>query len=95
MNNSYGSNLNRDFNPNGSSGGNGSGGYNPPPNDPYLNAHYLQNDANRQIMIVLLRLQQDTQNVLTRLSYLENSVMSIQNSMQMSRIENSIQLQVK
>jgi hypothetical protein len=71
---------------NGGSGGDG--GYPQPPNDPYLAANY---DANRQILLLLMRLQQDTNNVLTRLSYLEATVMSIQNSLQMNRIESTIQ----
>jgi hypothetical protein len=40
--------------------------------------NYLSNDTNRQILLLLMRLQQDTNNVLTRLSYLEATVMSIQ-----------------
>lgn len=68
--------------------GSGDGGYPQPPNDSYLAANY---DANRQILLLLMRLQQDTNNVLTRLSYLEATVMSIQNSIQMNRIESTIQ----
>jgi hypothetical protein len=64
----------------GGSGGNvgsgGGGGY--PPNELFSNMNYLSNDTNRQILLLLMRLQQDTNNVLTRLSYLEATVMSIQ-----------------
>lgn len=63
-----------------------------PPNDPFTNLNYLQTDSNRQILMLLMRLQQDTNNVLTRLSYLEATVMSIQNSLQMNRLESSIQV---
>ena len=38
----------------------------------------LDADTNRQILLLLMRLQQDTNNVITRLSYLEATVMSIQ-----------------
>ena len=38
----------------------------------------LDADKNRQILLLLMRLQQDTNNVITRLSYLEATVMSIQ-----------------
>jgi hypothetical protein len=61
----------------GFSGAGGNGGY-PPPNDPFTNVNYLNTDSNRQILMLLMRLQQDTNNVLTRLSYLEATVMSIQ-----------------
>ena len=57
--------------------GGGNGGY-PPPNELFSNINYLSNDTNRQILLLLMRLQQDTNNVLTRLSYLEATVMSIQ-----------------
>jgi hypothetical protein len=49
-----------------------------PPNENYLNFNYMQQDTSRQILLLLARLQQDTNNVLTRLSYLEATVMSIQ-----------------
>jgi len=97
LNSSLSGNNTRDPNVGGGGGlgGGSGGGYNPPPNDPYLGSHYGQSDANRQILMVLMRLQQDTNNVLTRLSYLEATVMSIQNGLQMNRIENSMQIQKK
>jgi hypothetical protein len=50
-----------------------------PPNDfSYSNVNYFNNDSNRQILMLLMRLQQDTNNVLTRLTYLEATVMAIQ-----------------
>ena len=96
LNSSLSGNNTRDPNVGGGGGlgGGSGGGYNPPPNDTYLGSHYGQSDANRQILMVLMRLQQDTNNVLTRLSYLEATVMSIQNGLQMNRIENSMQIQV-
>lgn len=69
-----------------SGGGSGGGG------NGQQNEILLTNDSNRQIILILLRLQQDTNNVLTRLSYLEATVLSLQNNLQMNRIENSIQL---
>ena len=64
------------LNQSGSGGGGGSGGgY--PPNESYLNPNYIAQDTNRQILLILLRLQQDTNNVITRLSYLEATVMSL------------------
>lgn len=71
-------------------GGGSGGGY--PPNENYLNSNYIAQDTNRQMLLILLRLQQDTNNVITRLSYLEANVMSLTNSLQMNRIENSIQM---
>lgn len=56
-------------------GGGGGGGY--PPNENFLNPSYISQDTNRQILLILLRLQQDTNNVITRLSYLEATVMSL------------------
>lgn len=38
----------------------------------------MNQDTNRQILLILLRLQQDTNNVITRLSYLEATVLSLQ-----------------
>lgn len=70
-------------------GGAGGGGY--PPNENYTLSSINQ-DSNRQILLILLRLQQDTNNVITRLSYLEATVLSLQSNLQMNRIENSIQL---
>lgn len=67
----------------GGSGGGGGGFYN-------QNETFLTQDANRQILLILMRLQQDTNNVLTRLSYLESSVMTLQSNLQMNRIENCI-----
>lgn len=72
--------------------GNGAGGY--PPNENF-NLATLSQDTNRQILLILLRLQQDTNNVITRLSYLEATVLSLQNNLQMNRIENSIHLNNK
>jgi hypothetical protein len=57
----------------GSGGGPGGGGGNFPSND-----YFLSQDTNRQILLILIRLQQDTNNVLTRLSYLESTVISLQ-----------------
>jgi hypothetical protein len=71
-------------------GGAGSGGF--PPNENFLSSSYMVQDTSRQILLILLRLQQDTNNVLTRLSYLEATVMSLQSNLQMNRIENSMQL---
>ena len=56
-------------------GGAGGGGY--PPNENYTLSSINQ-DSNRQILLILLRLQQDTNNVITRLSYLEATVLSLQ-----------------
>ncbi|CAF0967372.1 unnamed protein product [Brachionus calyciflorus] len=64
---------------NGGMGGGGSGSG---------NENFLVQDTNRQILLILLRLQQDTSNVLTRLSYLESSVLSLQSN----RFENEIQM---
>ncbi len=71
-----------------SGGGGGSGRY--PPNEGY-NTNVNQ-DTNRQILLLLMRLQQDTNNVITRLSYLEATVLSLQSNLQMNRIENSIKM---
>jgi acyl-CoA-binding protein len=60
----------------GGSGGGGSGGGGGNGNDG--NNSFMSQESNRQILLLLLRLQQDTNNVLTRLSYLETTVMSIQ-----------------
>ena len=57
------------------SGGGGSGGGGYPPNENFTLMHQ---DTNRQILLILLRLQQDTNNVITRLSYLEATVLSLQ-----------------
>ncbi len=54
----------------------GGGGY--PPNDNYINPSLINQDTNRQILLILLRLQQDTNSVITRLSYLEATVLSLQ-----------------
>jgi hypothetical protein len=40
--------------------------------------HLIASDTNRQILLILLRLQQDTNSILTRLSYLEASFLSLQ-----------------
>lgn len=82
--NNFGRHLNH-----GSTSGS-AGGYNPPPNENY--STYLTQDTNRQILLILFRLQQDTNNVITRLSYLEANVLSLTNTLQMNRIENSIQM---
>jgi hypothetical protein len=58
--------------------GGGTGGSLPPNENNILNLNYIQQDTSRQILLLLARLQQDTNNVLTRLSYLEATVMSIQ-----------------
>ena len=55
----------------GSGGGNGGGGH---PTLDLLHHH----DTNRQILLILIKLQQDTNNVLRRLSYLESTVVTIQ-----------------
>lgn len=52
------------------------------------NENFIVQDTNRQILLILLRLQQDTSNVLTRLSYLESSVLSLQST----RYENGLQI---
>lgn len=54
-------------------GAGGSGGGNPTTSD-YLMAQ----ETNRQILLILVRLREDTNNVLTRLSFLESSVVSLQ-----------------
>lgn len=73
----------------GNAGGGGGGGY--PPNENFQ-LQNLSQETNRQILLILLRLQQDTNNVITRLSYLEATVLSLQNNLQMNRIESSIKL---
>lgn len=65
--NRYGPGSNHNHGAGGGMGGNGHG-----------NENFLVQDTNRQILLILLRLQQDTSNVLTRLSYLESSVLSLQ-----------------
>lgn len=62
----------------GAGGGMGGGGQG--------NENFLAQDTNRQILLILLRLQQDTSNVLTRLSYLESSVLSLQVNFTKKRI---------
>jgi hypothetical protein len=57
----------------GSSGGSGGGQY--PTNN---SGPFEPQDLNRQILLLLVRLQQDTNNVMTRLSCLETTVMSLQ-----------------
>jgi hypothetical protein len=74
-------------NPGGSGGGSGPGG-----GGGGGDGGFNIGDSNKQIMLLLLRLQQDTNNVLTRLSYLETTVMAIQSNLQINRLENSIQL---
>ncbi|RNA10187.1 acyl- -binding domain-containing 5 isoform X4 [Brachionus plicatilis] len=64
----------------GAGGGMGGGGQG--------NENFLAQDTNRQILLILLRLQQDTSNVLTRLSYLESSVLSLQSN----KYENGLQI---
>lgn len=54
-------------------GGSG-GGY--PPNESYN--FTMGQETNRQILSILIRIQQDTNNVITRLSYLEATVLSLQ-----------------
>lgn len=71
---------------NSSMSGVGGGGGFPPPNQQPVSDNFLMQDTNRQILLILVRLQQDTNNVLTRLSYLEASIHNIQ----MNRIETSI-----
>jgi hypothetical protein len=61
----------------GMGGGGGGGGY-PPPSNPASDSFMMHNDTNRQILLILVRLQQDTNNVLTRLSYLEANIHNIQ-----------------
>ena len=61
----------------------GAGGF--PPPQPNSSDNFLVQDTNRQILLILVRLQQDTNNVLTRLSYLEASIHNIQ----MNRMENN------
>ena len=68
----------------------GSGGGFPPQQPPSSSDNYLVQDTNRQILLILVRLQQDTNNVLTRLSYLEANI----HNLQMNRLENSINNQV-
>lgn len=68
-NKGFGGNGGNGFNGNGSGGNGGSGGN---PGDNYMN------DSNRQILLILYRVQQDINNILTRLSYLESSVLSLQ-----------------
>lgn len=89
-----GSSLSLGYSQRGASGGGppggGSGGF--PPNENFTLQNISTNDTNRQILLILMRLQQDTNNVITRLSYLEATVLSLQNNMQMNRIESSIQL---
>lgn len=65
--NRFGQSSNHHHGAAGGMGGGGSG-----------NENFLVQDTNRQILLILLRLQQDTSNVLTRLSYLESSVLSLQ-----------------
>ena len=65
----------RNNNPSGSGAGGSGGGNNPSGGDGGSSTGI---DSNRQIILILLRLQQDTNNVLNRLSYLENTVASIQ-----------------
>lgn len=73
----------------GNGGAGGGGGY--PPNENFQ-LQNLSQETNKQILLILLRLQQDTNNVITRLSYLEATVLSLQNNLQMNRIESSIKL---
>ena len=68
-----GYNANRSLN----NGGGDSGGRGYPPNESAYNINMSQ-DTNRQILLILMRLQQDTSNVITRLSYLEATVLSLQ-----------------
>lgn len=63
----------------GGSGAGGGGGNGPPGGGNFpSNDFFFAQDTNRQILLILLRLQQDTNNVLTRLNYLESSVISLQ-----------------
>lgn len=55
----------------GTSGG-GSGG------NPSTTDYLMSQETNRQILLILVRLREDTNNVLTRLSFLESSVVSLQ-----------------
>ena len=66
-------------------GGGGGGGF-PPPHPTSTDNFMMHNDTNRQILLILVRLQQDTNNVLTRLSYLEANIHNIQ----MNRIESNM-----
>ena len=61
----------------GSGGGGGGGGGNAPSGDPTLNDSLSALDPSRQILLLLLRLQQDTHSVLSRLNYLETTIMSL------------------
>lgn len=58
----------------GGGGGAGGGSNNPPTTSDYL----MSQETNRQILLILVRLREDTNNVLTRLSFLESSVVSLQ-----------------
>ena len=69
------SSLSMGYNANRSGAGGSGGGC--PPNENY-SLSSLGHDTNRQILLILLRLQQDTNNVITRLSYLEATVLSLQ-----------------
>jgi len=66
-------------------GGGGGGGF-PPPHPTSTDSYLMHNDTNRQILLILVRLQQDTNNVLTRLSYLEANI----HSLQMNRMESNM-----
>lgn len=67
----------------------GAGGGNYPPTS-LTSESFLAQDTNRQILLILVRLQQDTNSVLTRLNYLEANLMSLQNNLQGNRFENTI-----
>ena len=56
-------------------GAGGSGGGNPPTS---THEYLMAQETNRQILLILMRLREDTNNVLTRLSFLESSVVSLQ-----------------
>lgn len=55
-----------------STGGSGGGG------GSSMAEYLIAQETNRQILLILVRLREDTNNVLTRLSFLESSVISLQ-----------------
>ena len=75
-----GSGFNQAGSSSGAGGGAGGGNGGGHPTLDLLHHH----DTNRQILLILIKLQQDTNNVLRRLSYLESTVVTIQVSPHLS-----------
>lgn len=79
------------FNQSGSGGGAGGSGGGNGGGHPTLDLLH-HHDTNRQILLILIKLQQDTNNVLRRLSYLESTVVTIQNHLHMNRLETNFEM---